>query len=412
MRRLILKYSILFIVAILPYTAFSQKQYKPVTIPWQQWDTITLNKANTAKNDTNTTAEEKRVIQLINLCRLNAKLFAETYVTHYLDSISFKENKYSTSLKGDLKRLKLPLPVLELDEELRLFAEAHAEFSGEKGKEGPGNFEARKALLPKKYTQNSFAENRQYGDTNTIDIVMALLLDDEVESLEHRKNILNPKFNKIGLAIRPHKKEFSNCVIDFSEIVTRKPIAVAWNKWDSVTVNKAKTADTADYMTQEEKDIVMLINLCRLKPQLFLETYVTYYLDSAQIKETKWTRSLKQDIKRMKYAYPVLNVEEEIYNMAKDHAVAMGLKGKTGNGKWEKRTEELPRDKFGKFELGENIQYGDSNPLNIVMYLLIDEGSTTMQHRKNIFNPKFKFIGAAIEPHKKTEYNSVIDFAN
>lgn len=412
MKKIIFKYFIVSIVAILPFNVFSQKQYKPVTLPWYKWDSLTMNLANTAKNDTSVTNEEKKVIQLLNLCRLNAKLFEETYVAHYLDSISFKDNKYSTSLKGDLKRIKLPMPLLVLDEELRLFAEAHAEYSGEKGKVGAGNFENRKALLPKKYTQNSFAENRQYGDTNTVDIVMALLLDDGIENLEHRKNILNPKFSKVGIAIRPHKKEFSNCVIDFSEIIERKPIAVAWSKWDSLTVLKAKTADSADFMTQEEKDIVMLVNLCRLKPQLFLETYVTYYLDSAQIKETKWTRSLKQELKRMKYAYPILNVDEDIYNMAKNHAVKMGLKGKTGSGKFEKRTEELPRDKFGKFELGENIQYGDSNPLNIVMYLLIDEGSQTNQHRKNIFNPKFKFIGAAIEPHKKMEYNCVIDFAN
>jgi uncharacterized protein YkwD len=46
---------------------------------------------------------------------------------------------------------------------------------------------------------------------------MQLLIDDGIESLGHRKNILEPKYQWIGIAIEPHKTYRTNCVMDFAE---------------------------------------------------------------------------------------------------------------------------------------------------------------------------------------------------
>jgi uncharacterized protein YkwD len=61
---------------------------------------------------------------------------------------------------------------------------------------------------------------------------------------------------------------------------------------------------------------------------------------------------------------------------------------------------------------GENLSYGESNPREIVVALIIDDGQRARKHRKNIFSPDFHFAGAAIGPH--TRYRTVcsIDFAS
>ncbi|MCZ6692800.1 MAG: CAP domain-containing protein, partial [Bacteroidetes bacterium] len=62
----------------------------------------------------------------------------------------------------------------------------------------------------------TIGENCAYGLYSPLDIVMGLLIDEGVSDLGHRKNILNPDYKVIGVAIRPHKSYGTNCVQDFA----------------------------------------------------------------------------------------------------------------------------------------------------------------------------------------------------
>jgi len=58
-------------------------------------------------------------------------------------------------------------------------------------------------------------ENIYYGEFTAEEIVLQLLIDEGIEDLGHRKNILNPRFNSIGVSIKPHKSYVYNCVMSF-----------------------------------------------------------------------------------------------------------------------------------------------------------------------------------------------------
>ena len=178
---------------------------------WQKWDQEMLNKANTAKNISWLSDEEKKIIQLCNLARLNGPLFAETFLTDYL--IDKKASKYSRSLKKDLNKLD-KLQVLEPDKVLHEIARGHAEISGKRGTTGHQRFKSRYSNLFKQgFT--SYAENCAYGFEDAVKNVMELLIDEGISNLGHRKNILNPEFNAIGVSIIPHKRYQFNCVMSF-----------------------------------------------------------------------------------------------------------------------------------------------------------------------------------------------------
>src|SRR3974390_2457781 len=77
--------------------------------PFDKWDASTLEKANSAKDEAHYSAEEKKVIFLMNLARLKPDLFAKTYFQKYMDSTKTKETSFTRSLKNDLTTKYKPM---------------------------------------------------------------------------------------------------------------------------------------------------------------------------------------------------------------------------------------------------------------------------------------------------------------
>ncbi len=60
------------------------------------------------------------------------------------------------------------------------------------------------------------AENIDYRNNIARRIVLSFLIDDGVTGREHRKNLLNEKFNYAGIACGTHPKYDNMCVVDFA----------------------------------------------------------------------------------------------------------------------------------------------------------------------------------------------------
>lgn len=64
--------------------------------------------------------------------------------------------------------------------------------------------------------QSTCGENCAYGGQTGKAHVDQLIIDDGVSSRGHRKNIYNPNFNLVGIAIGPHKGYGTACIQDFA----------------------------------------------------------------------------------------------------------------------------------------------------------------------------------------------------
>lgn len=201
---------LLFIFAfIIQQTAFSQKA----------WDKTVLEKANTAKGIAYLTEEEEAIIFYSNLLRLDPVLFKNTYVKHYIDSTG-SNSKFVKSLLKTLESTK-SMQALTPSKSLYTIAKDHAIDFGKQGKTGHGNFKKRF----QKYFNNcecTVGENCYYGRAKPLDIVIGLLIDEGINDLSHRKNLLNPEYKNIGVYIGPHKVFKKSCVADFSSASTNE----------------------------------------------------------------------------------------------------------------------------------------------------------------------------------------------
>ena len=151
----------------------------------------------------------------MNLARADGELFAQTFLTEYLNENDLEKNNFVKSLYRDLKKVAGLKPLIP-EEDLISVAQGHATESGKSGHTGHKNFKKRfDPFMGNPYQH--VGENCSYGYNTAFDIVITLLIDDGVADIAHRKNILSDSFNSVGVAIRPHKNYRSNCVIDFGK---------------------------------------------------------------------------------------------------------------------------------------------------------------------------------------------------
>ena len=184
--------------------------------PWQSWDEELIRTLNTAAHAAYLNDEEKKVILFMNMARYDGQLFSETFLKAYISEKRLENNSYIKSLRRDLKKVK-QLKALMPEQDLTSVARDHARLMGEKGRTGHDGFKKRfEPLMGKPYLH--VGENCSYGYERAIDIVLSLLIDDGIKDVGHRKNILAPDFNAVGVAIRPHKTYRVNCVMDFGSM--------------------------------------------------------------------------------------------------------------------------------------------------------------------------------------------------
>lgn len=180
-----------------------------------------------------------------------------------------------------------------------------------------------------------------------------------------------------------------------------------WDHWDDEVVENANTAKNASYYTDEEKEIVLLMNLCRIDGDLFASTFLSYYIQSSGMAKNSYVSSLYRDLKLI-HDLPLLVPKKDLSDIAEGHATRSGKTGHVGHKDMEKRFAPV----FGSvyYTMAENCSYGYNEPMEIILTLLIDDGIRSLGHRKNTINESYSSVGVAIRPHKDFKYNCVIDF--
>lgn len=194
---------ILFLVLLASIGCFG---FVPQT---ETWTAEELKTANTAINSTFMDSTEREIVKYCNLARLYPKKFARLEVQNYIGSVEqpeqYKNSENRRSLIRDLNASKAA-GALQPDSALTVMADCFQQELAASGKTGHDR---------KNCTEDYMAENCSFGKSTAKDVVLQLLIDEGVASLGHRKNILNEKYSKLGVAFGEHKK-YRNCaVMDF-----------------------------------------------------------------------------------------------------------------------------------------------------------------------------------------------------
>ena len=177
----------------------------------EEWNALDYEKCNTAKDLKYLTTTERDVIWIINMVRLNPKLFINTVLLNPKSPVykTIKQrNFYYNSLIDNLKTLVPDDSPLMPDTDLFLTAKCHAYESGKIGYVGHD----RKSNI---CVKDFYGECCYYGLNDPFDIVISLLIDEKIRDLGHRKIMLSNRYGLIGVSLQPHISYGTNTVLDF-----------------------------------------------------------------------------------------------------------------------------------------------------------------------------------------------------
>ena len=189
-------------------------------------------------------------------------------------------------------------------------------------------------------------------------------------------------------------------------IYTSSPLASYSDKWNDSKYNKCNTAANTAYLNNTEKEIIYIINLIRTNPALFAKTVLKKYPAVSGkgylADDTYYFQSLintLSELEPLQLLYP----DNKCYTSAKCHAFSSGITGYVGH---QRRNKDC---KAKKYFNGECCDYGNKDPLEIVLSLLIDEGVSSLGHR-DILLSNYSKVGVSVQPHRKYGTNTVLDF--
>lgn len=173
--------------------------------------------------------------------------------------------------------------------------------------------------------------------------------------------------------------------------------------WTSAELDAANTASNVTYLDSLEKDVVMYTNLARLYPKRFKVIEVQNYFGAiehpGQYKNSSNRKSLMRELDN---AQPVAALlPDSMLTLTADcFSNELGKSGGTGHD----------RKKCKEDYLGENCSFGKIRAKDIVMQLLIDEGVSSLGHRKNCLNAWYTLLGVSFGDHSKYKKCAVMDF--
>jgi len=188
---------------------------------------------------------------------------------------------------------------------------------------------------------------------------------------------------------------------------------------------KTATAKNTGFMSQMEQDILDEMNLARADPQKyagFVEEFKKYYDGNRLVipgrKKALVTNegvpAVDEAINflRNQKTLPPLDVAKGLCLAAKDHANDLATKGLSGHLGSDGTLPNARVDRYGDWEgaIGETVVYEINPARQIVILLIIDDGTPNRGHRRNIFDPNYKVAGVSVVESQTNGARCVVDY--
>ncbi len=194
------------------------------------------------------------------------------------------------------------------------------------------------------------------------------------------------------------------------------------------TLPSSAAAQSSDYLTKLEHEIVLEHNMARTDPAAYakyLEEWLPYFEGDLlerpgriALQTLEGPRVVEEAIGFLRAAEPVgtMSPSPGMSRAARDHVIDLGPDGGISHTGEDGSQPQDRVSRYGRWRttVAENMafgQYRESDARYVVMQLLIDDGVPNRGHRTNIFNAAFTVVGVSCGTHATYEAMCVVDYA-
>lgn len=165
-------------------------------------------------------------------------------------------------------------------------------------------------------------------------------------------------------------------------------------------------------LTPMQKEWFYWTNYSRNNPRRFWDSVVAPILNIYPDFRNSYTNSLKEDLYKAS-PLPFVKPNDDLAKTAQ--SLAGALAEKKANPSHTSPNGETFEDRMKLIRVkkcaGENISFGPSNTVLMLVLLYIDEGVPGLGHRKTLLTPSFVEMGIGVGAYPQNKYMVVQDFA-
>ena len=177
-------------------------------------------------------------------------------------------------------------------------------------------------------------------------------------------------------------------------------------------------------LDQIKKEVITETNRIRTNPKAYipiLERYLENFDDNILTRPDKnecietqeGPKAYKEAIEFLKNQKPIYEIEfdEEGSKVAEEYAKILSNSGEEEQGQDESHIEERVEKYLDyDYSISENIDFGGSSGIEVMVNLLVDDGVEKRTHRENLFSHKFQYFGVSVASHPEYEFCTIIDY--
>lgn len=319
------KISITFFLIVCAFGLNAQTIQEKIAECEKYWDPEVLERANTAKDADYLSEVSKQAIYFSNLARFDGPLFIKTFLTSFSNDWHIKsrtEEEWNTLIQAlsNAKGLAAFIP----DQPLARAAQSHAEDKDKNAHtsgDGTGASERVRGKFGCAYYR---AEIIAFGHfENGLQAVLEWLVDSQNgPTYGHRNTILskNRIYIGVGLATFPNAHDCMVFDCGIWHYTNDEVLDFVYKNFPSKLIKTADIARNLDYLSYNEKNIIMLANIVRIAPELYYTKiygeFVPWYVDKD---ETFHNEFMKYYDRKRALLYPDKKIQKQLCdNCVKD----------------------------------------------------------------------------------------------